>query len=290
MSDSNDRFAPGWPGIQPRWTSSAKSGIGTALNPHSRVWYTVSHGILNEVYFPRVDQACTRDLGLIITDGHSYFSEEKRHCSFENAPIEPGIPVYQLHQYEPGRALPQSTKKPSAIPYRNVVLQRIKFEPRQGKLADYRCYALLAPHIANWGFGNTWLDRRLQGPLLCCLPAATTSRWHSLASHPWLARSVGLRRILRRLAGSLGTFPAHLELQPRGKWQPRADRRRSISPPATGSLCSRSGLRTQLLGGRCSRSCLPCSKTADEIRDHFVRQWRNWHDGLLALDQPKRDC
>ena len=69
MSDSNDRFAPGWPGISPRWTSSAKSGIGTALNPHSRVWYTVSHGILNEVYFPRVDQACTRDLGLIITDG-----------------------------------------------------------------------------------------------------------------------------------------------------------------------------------------------------------------------------
>jgi len=89
LSSSNDRHAPGWPGIGPRWTSSAKSGIGTALNPHSRVWYTLSHGILNEVYFPRVDQACTRDLGLIITDGHSYFSEEKRHCSFENTPIEP---------------------------------------------------------------------------------------------------------------------------------------------------------------------------------------------------------
>ncbi|HST09990.1 MAG TPA: hypothetical protein VLL05_06420, partial [Terriglobales bacterium] len=96
MSDSNDRYAPGWPGIAPRWTSSAKSAIGTALNPHSRVWYTLSHGILNEVYFPRVDQACTRDLGLIITDGSSYFSEEKRHCTFENVPFEPGIPVFQL--------------------------------------------------------------------------------------------------------------------------------------------------------------------------------------------------
>ncbi|MGA8312178.1 MAG: hypothetical protein WB755_19265, partial [Terriglobales bacterium] len=56
MSDSQvERFAPGWPGISPRWTSSAKTGIGTALNLHSRVWFTLSHGILNEVYFPRVD-------------------------------------------------------------------------------------------------------------------------------------------------------------------------------------------------------------------------------------------
>src|SRR6202035_182183 len=77
-----ERFAPGWPGISPRWTSSAKSGVGTALNLNSRVWFTLSHGILNEVYYPRVDQACTRDLGLLVTGANGYFSEEKRHCTF----------------------------------------------------------------------------------------------------------------------------------------------------------------------------------------------------------------
>ena len=90
------RYAPGWPGIGPRWTSSAKTGIGTALNLHSRVWFTLSHGILNEIYFPRLDQACIRDLGLIITDGREFFSEEKRHCTYENLPIEPGVPAFQL--------------------------------------------------------------------------------------------------------------------------------------------------------------------------------------------------
>src|SRR6201997_3704308 len=94
------RYAPGWPGIPPRWTSSAKTGVGTALNQHSRIWFTLSHGILNEVYFPRVDQACTRDLGLIITDGAGFFSEEKRQCRFHNVPLEPGIPVYQLTNTE----------------------------------------------------------------------------------------------------------------------------------------------------------------------------------------------
>src|SRR5580693_8873079 len=44
--------APGWPGIPGRWTSSAKVGVGTALNRVSRVWFTISHGILNEVYYP----------------------------------------------------------------------------------------------------------------------------------------------------------------------------------------------------------------------------------------------
>jgi len=62
------------------------------LNLHSRVWFTLSHGILNEIYFPRVDQACTRDFGLIVTDGHQFFSEEKRYCTFGNLPSNPECP------------------------------------------------------------------------------------------------------------------------------------------------------------------------------------------------------
>jgi GH15 family glucan-1,4-alpha-glucosidase len=67
-------FAPGWPGIPARWTSSAKSGLGTAVSRDSRVWFTLSHGILNEIYYPRVDHACMRDLRFIVTGavlGHS---------------------------------------------------------------------------------------------------------------------------------------------------------------------------------------------------------------------------
>src|SRR5512144_2028488 len=88
--------APGWPGSPARWTSSAKSGVGTSLSPESRVWFTISHGILNEIYYPRVDQACTRDLGLIITDGKEYFSEEKRHALSTVAFHVDGVPAYHL--------------------------------------------------------------------------------------------------------------------------------------------------------------------------------------------------
>ena len=55
--------APGGPGISPTWTSSAKDMVGVALG-HSRLWFTVGYGIVNEVYFPRIDIPQIRDLGL----------------------------------------------------------------------------------------------------------------------------------------------------------------------------------------------------------------------------------
>jgi hypothetical protein len=61
---------------------------GTALNQHSKVWFTLSHGILNEVYF-RASIRPARDMGFIAPPG-DFFSEEKRHCTFENRPCEPG--------------------------------------------------------------------------------------------------------------------------------------------------------------------------------------------------------
>src|SRR5690242_4318213 len=95
MADG-EQVAPGWPGVDARWTSSAKSGIGSALNANSRVWFTLSHGILNEVYYPRVDQACTRDLCLIVTDGKDFFSDEKRDTTHEVEYEAPGVPAYRL--------------------------------------------------------------------------------------------------------------------------------------------------------------------------------------------------
>ena len=82
--------APGAPGIPPRWTTSSKDGIGTAINLASTVSFAISHGILNEIYFPREDKAATRDMGLIVTNGVDFFSEEKRNTHTETQQAAPG--------------------------------------------------------------------------------------------------------------------------------------------------------------------------------------------------------
>ena len=123
MSDSN-AYAPGWPGLAPRWTSSAKTGVGTAINRNSRVWFTLSHGIVNEIYYPRVDTACTR--GLLVTDGKGFISEEKRDCRFEISPVSPGVPAYRLINTE-NQDRYRVEKEIFADRYRSVILQKIRF-------------------------------------------------------------------------------------------------------------------------------------------------------------------
>jgi glucoamylase len=183
------RYAPGWPGIAPRWTSSAKSGVGASLCLGSRVWFTISHGILDEVYYPRVDQACVRDLGLIVTDGQYFFSEEKHHTNHQLYYPVPGCPAYQLiNTCEQGRYTIK--KDVLADPWHDVVLQRVQFTPSQGVRVDYHLYALLAPHLGNRGAGNTaWVGDYKGVPMLF---AEREGNALALAcSAPWGKRSAG---------------------------------------------------------------------------------------------------
>src|SRR6201996_9667873 len=76
-------LAFGAPGMEPRWTSSEKDAVGTAYAASSRAWYTVSHGILNEVYYPTIDRPQIRDMELLITDGETFFHEERRDLDHE---------------------------------------------------------------------------------------------------------------------------------------------------------------------------------------------------------------
>ena len=69
--------APGGPGSQSNWCSGAKQVVGTSLGV-ARVWFTVGQGILNEVYYPRIDIPQIRDLGFIIADNNGYWQEVKR--------------------------------------------------------------------------------------------------------------------------------------------------------------------------------------------------------------------
>ena len=73
----SDHPATGGPGIEPRWTRSDKRGVGTAYAALSRVWFTVSKGILNEVYYPTIDCPQIRDLQYLVTDGETFFCGER---------------------------------------------------------------------------------------------------------------------------------------------------------------------------------------------------------------------
>ncbi|HEX7101376.1 MAG TPA: hypothetical protein VF201_01910, partial [Nitrolancea sp.] len=139
--------APGAPGIYPAWTSSAKDGVSASLGG-SRVWLTIGRGILNEVYWPRVDSPQIRDLGFIVADGKGYWSEVKRDSEYELITPQAGVPAYSaIHHTD------RYTLRLDFCPdgERDVVLIRARLDgPPELKL-----YPLLAPHLGNTGFSNT---------------------------------------------------------------------------------------------------------------------------------------
>jgi len=285
MNPTNLRYAPGWPGIEPRWTSSAKTGVGTALNQHSKVWFTLSHGILNEVYFPRVDQACTRDMGFMVTDGKSYFSEEKRHCTFENRPVDPGIPAFELTNTEVGGRY-RVHKEILTDPYRNVVLQKIRFEALQGNVSDYRLYAVLSPHLGNCGYNNTgWVGDYKGLPMF--LAEHDGAALALACSAPWKKRSVGF----------VGESDGWQDLSAHFRMEWEYDRAEKGNIAFTGEIDLAAGNAEFVLAlgfgltwteaGQHVRSTL--LQDYDDLREQYVFHWKNWQNTLIPLDEPRRE-
>ena len=184
-----EHHAPGWPGSEPKWTSSAKSGVGTALTLSSNLWFTISHGIFNEIYYPRVDLACTRDMGLVVTGGAGFFSEEKRHASSKVNYISEGVPAFRIiNECMEGRY--RIEKQILSDPLRECVLQDTVFTPLYGGLEDYHLYVILAPHLGNRGSGNTAIVSDYKGvPMLFAERDELALALASTA--PWVKRSVG---------------------------------------------------------------------------------------------------
>jgi glucoamylase len=280
MAWQAQRPAPGAPGIPARWTSSAKTGVGTAPAVRSSVWFTLSHGILNEIYYPRVDYACTRDFGLIVTNGTDYFAEEKRDTRSAVHQIAGGVPAFALvNTAIDGRFRIEKTVL--GDPRREVVLQRIRFVPMDGRLEDYRLYALLAPHLVNRGAHNTaWLDDFKGAPMLFA-----RGRGHALAlasSAPYRARSVGYVGF----SDGWQDLSRHFTLT----WAYDEARDGNVALAAEIDLRACGGELVLALGfGR--RSAEAAHRATRSLKDGFdsaveeyVDGWRAWHRELLPLD------
>jgi glucoamylase len=144
----------GTPGLAPRWTSSVKDAVVTAYAASSRVWFTCSHGILNEIYFPTIDRPQVRDMGFLITDGETFVHEEKRDLKSSFEYIDPkALGVRYVSRDPDGRY--SLTKEMICDPHHGVVLQHVRLEGRADLVPRLKVYALLAPHLNGGGAGNS---------------------------------------------------------------------------------------------------------------------------------------
>jgi len=152
----------GHAGMWPRWTSSAKEGVGTPYSAASRVWFTLSHGILNEIYYPMIDRPQVREMQFLITDGETFFHEEKRDLESTISYIEEHTLGYHIESADRGRRY-RLVKEIVADPHPQCVLIHLRVEATIAWMNRLRIYALLAPHLEVGGWGNSAQRLRIAG-------------------------------------------------------------------------------------------------------------------------------
>ena len=173
------------------WTSGAKDLVMTALGT-SGVWATIGQGILNEIYWPAVDQPQVKDLGFLIggVSGPGWWQEVKRAGNYTLSTPEPGLMLPTIVHTGRNQAY-QLTLRPVVDPDHDALL--IAYDLAG---AEVRLYPLLAPHLgtcqvtpeAQWAAlgadNHAWTD-----PAGLALFASGSGRFLCLLARPGFTRA-----------------------------------------------------------------------------------------------------
>jgi glucoamylase len=276
MSPDENSVAFGAPGIEPRWTSSAKEGIGTAYHTSCRLWFTLSHGIINEIYYPRVDQPNTRDFQFLISDGESFCHEEKRDLNHLVQYPERDCLLYRLTNSEPAGRY-RIIKHVLTDPHRSVLLVHTRIEIMDESLRDkLRIYSLLAPH----GAANS----------AHCFEIGASALMHAQRANVHLVTGC-TSGFVRRSVGYVGASDGWQDLRDNFKmdWEFRKAEKGNVALTAEIQLPANGEFTVAVACGgsypsTAAKLLQSLAEPFESHRERYVRQWQR------AVINPKFDC
>lgn len=274
----------GRPGIEPKWTSSSKEGIGTSLSESSPVWFTLAYGIINEIYYPRVDCANTRDAQYLISDGKTFFHEEKRdlHHHLEYAD-ERSLHFRQTNSDPGGRyRLVKETLTDSRAP---VVLIRTRYEVLQPGAKNYKLHILVAPHLGNQGMGNNGRAMTIDGRE-CLVAERSGTALAVVASVPFLKRSCGF------VGASDGWTDLRDNMRMEWEFETATDGNIALMGQLDTSQAREWTLAIGFGGSfeeAARHACGSLERGWDAAREEYQKGWHDYCDGLTDLSDESSD-
>ncbi len=134
----------GAPGIPPTWASSDKDFVTTALGS-SRLWVTIGHGVINEIYWPSTGWPQFRDLGFYLLSEDRWI-DLKRVSQYSLSKPKPYLPLLTIvHKGDDYRLSVEVLPDP----LRDALLLHYDLD------GPYRLGIIAAPHLGASGAGNT---------------------------------------------------------------------------------------------------------------------------------------
>jgi glucoamylase len=154
--------ADGAPGIEPRWTHSAKDIVCTAYSTASRIWVTASGGVLSEIYYPTIDRPQVRDMQFLVSDGETFFHDVHRHLDSSTEYLgDHGLGAQIVNADRDGRY--RIVAQVITDPHQPCVLVDTRIEGDADLLRRLHLYVMLAPHLAVGGWHNNANVARMAG-------------------------------------------------------------------------------------------------------------------------------
>jgi glucoamylase len=255
-----------------------KTAAGTSRSNTSLVWFTIGRGVLNEVFYPRIDSPCIRDACFIVTATDGFFSDEREDTDYTVTWLEDGIPAFRaMTTCKSGRY--RFEKTIVTDDRLNAVLQQSRFVALSGDISDYRVFLYVNPHVYGKGLGNTAWVEDFKGKRMLFASRGDLAM-AVLATHPFLETSVGF----------LEKSDALSDLREHGRLTNTYLHAEDGNVALIGEIDLEAGADFTVTYGFGLSAPEAAHHTHgalqtdfEEIRERYVKRWKEWQHSLPAL-------
>ena len=127
--------------------------MGTAYAVSSRVWYTLANGVITEVYYPTIDTPQIRDIQYLVSDGETFFHDERRNMKTQLSCLETEALGFEVTNCDAeGRY--SIEKQIIGDPHLSCLLIHTRFNIAPEWQGRLHLYVLCAPHLQIGGMHN----------------------------------------------------------------------------------------------------------------------------------------
>jgi glucoamylase len=270
--EAGNNLAPGAPGLEARWPSAGKQGVGTSNTLESKVWLTLRRGVMTEVYYPTVDVANSQELQFVVVSAGGRVEMESENTTHRIEVIDPrALSFRQTNTARNGAYT--ITKTYTTDPERHTILINVEFKSHTP--AARALYVYYDPSLNNSGLHDSaWTE----GDALLASDAGRTSALLSSTgltemTNGYLGTSDGLVQLLEGGAMPAGRIEKQYRRAADGNVVQMARVREGA--PFTIALGFGQGTEEALANARAS-----LAKGFTRVRAEYER---GWHEYLASL-------
>ncbi|MDQ5845260.1 MAG: glycoside hydrolase family 15 protein [Acidobacteriota bacterium] len=157
FAQTTNQLAPGGPGKDAHWRRAAKNGFGTSTTLSSKVWFTLTNGVMSEVFYPTLDVPNVEMLQLVIVQGTEILTEAD-DTNHRLEVIDPSALVFrQVNTARNGSFVISKTY--ITDPRRSSVLINVSVQNGERKQCRCAIYLHYDPSLNNSGMhDSSWND------------------------------------------------------------------------------------------------------------------------------------